>query len=315
MFPHATRAPVATFLNPDLLFHMRWLSTHRQVAIAAAFLTLVPLSGLAEAQKMPEPYAGHQPFPPWNENGKIAHQQLVEKAKQGTIDVYFEGDSITRRWGATDYPEFLANWNENFHGWNCADFAWGGDSTHQILWRLQNGEFDGVHPKVIVLLAGANNIGRGERPGCAEDAAEGVEAIVGFFREKAPDATIILTALFPRNDSPLANPLIRQVNERIKKLADGVHVRWLDMNSQLVDVNGDVRPEYVMEDHLHPSIEGYKVWAKNLVPILEELLGPRAEVDLAPPPTGDPSVSKNKDLAPDIATPEKPSTGVAAPVK
>ena len=41
----------------------------------------------------------------------LAHQQLLEKTNKGKIDVYFEGNSIIRRWGATDYPDFLANWN------------------------------------------------------------------------------------------------------------------------------------------------------------------------------------------------------------
>ena len=47
------------------------------------------------------------------------------------------GDSITRRWRATDYPDFLANWKENFHGWNAANFGWGGDTIQNVLWRLQ----------------------------------------------------------------------------------------------------------------------------------------------------------------------------------
>src|ERR1017187_6462737 len=91
------------------------------------------------------------------------------EGKKGGIDVYFEGDSITRRWGATDYPDFLANWKENFFGWNAADFGWGADTIQNILWRLQNGELDGVNPKVIVLLAGTNNVGRGA-PAGSEDA-------------------------------------------------------------------------------------------------------------------------------------------------
>jgi len=88
-----------------------------------------------------------------------AHAQLLEQAKQGRIDVYFVGDSIVRRWGALDYPELLANWKENFFGWNAANFGWGADRTQNILWRLENGELDGVNPKVIVLLAGTNNVG------------------------------------------------------------------------------------------------------------------------------------------------------------
>ena len=82
------------------------------------------------------------------------HEQLLAKRTQGTIDVYFEGNSIIRRWGATDYTQFLENWRANFFGWNAADFGWGGDTTANILWRVRHGELTGVHPKVIVLLAG-----------------------------------------------------------------------------------------------------------------------------------------------------------------
>ena len=99
----------------------------------------------------------HLPVERTDQNSQIAHEQLLAK-KQGRIDVYFEGDSITRRWGATDYPQLLENWKKNFFGWNAADFGWGADRMENILWRLENGELDGVNPKVIVLLAGTNNV-------------------------------------------------------------------------------------------------------------------------------------------------------------
>ena len=73
---------------------------------------------------------------------------MLESLKKGRIDVYFVGDSITRRWRATDYPKFVDNWNENFFGWNAANFGWGGDTTSNILWRLQNGRFGFVTPNV-----------------------------------------------------------------------------------------------------------------------------------------------------------------------
>src|SRR4051812_24495584 len=91
-------------------------------------------------------------------NSRIAHEQLLEKARKGRIDICFVGDSITRRWGATDHPQFLAHWNTNFFGWNAANFGWGGDKIENILWRLENGELDRVRPKIIVLLAGINNV-------------------------------------------------------------------------------------------------------------------------------------------------------------
>jgi hypothetical protein len=130
-----------------------------------------------------------------------AHDQLLEKAKKGRIDVYFVGDSITRRWGATDYPDFLANWKRNFHGWNAANFGWGGDTIQNILWRLKNGELDKVNPKVIVVMAGTNNIGAAGPAGDEEtkvaDVAKGLEAVLDVCHDKAPDAVVILMALLP----------------------------------------------------------------------------------------------------------------------
>ena len=87
--------------------------------------------------------AADQPVARTDANSLLAHEQLLEKAKQGGIDIYFEGDSIVRRWGATDYPEMLANWKQNFFGWNAADFGWGADTTQNILWRLRMGSWTG----------------------------------------------------------------------------------------------------------------------------------------------------------------------------
>src|SRR6476660_8401885 len=146
-----------------------------------------------------------QPASRTDQNSLTAHAQLLEKRNQGRIDIYFEGDSITRRWGATDYPEFLSNWKQNFFGWNAADFGWGADKIENILWRLNNGELDGVNPKVIVLLAGTNNVGNTLRSGPDDakvaDITRGLQAILDTMRTKAPDATVIATAIFPRNDN------------------------------------------------------------------------------------------------------------------
>src|SRR5438477_5686655 len=134
-----------------------------------------------------------KPAPRSDRNSQIAHEQLLAKARAGRIDVYFLGDSITRRWGATDYPEFLANWRQNFHGWNAANFGWGGDTTQNVLWRLENGELDGVNPKVIVVMAGTNNVGpAGGDDAKIADVTRGVKAVVDVCRQKAPAAVIVL---------------------------------------------------------------------------------------------------------------------------
>jgi len=233
-----------------------------------------------------------QPSPRRDANSQVAHQQLVEKAKKGGIDIYFEGDSITRRWGCTDpqYNENLANWNTNFFGWNAADFGWGADRIENILWRLENGELDGVNPKIIVLLAGINNVGTtpGDDAKIA-DITRGLKAMVNVCQQKAPDATIILTGIFPRNDSMAVIPTINKINENLSHMADGKKIRYLNVNDKLADEDGKLF-EGMSKDKLHPTVKGYQVWADGLKPIFIELLGPPAKTDHAPPPTGDPSV-------------------------
>ena len=248
-------------------------------------MAALALATIATAQMPP----ADQPVARSDRNSQIAHEQLLAKRTQGRIDVYFEGDSITRRWGATDYPELLANWKKNFTGWNAADFGWGADRVENILWRLENGELDGVHPKVIVLLAGTNNL---RADASVENITRGLQAVVRVMREKAPEAVIIITAIFPRNDHMNFMPVIHGVNRNLAELADGKKIRFLDVNGKLAGPDGKLFEGMMNRDNLHPALPGYQVWADGLRPLLTEILGPPAVEDHAPPPTGDPSARR-----------------------
>jgi lysophospholipase L1-like esterase len=266
----------------------------RKVNVACGVLLVMSGVTALNAQE------GSQPVPRTDENSRIAHAQLVDKARRGGIDVYFEGDSITRRWGTSDtqYQDFLENWRRNFFGWNAANFGWGADTVQNVLWRVMNGELDDVHPKVIVLMAGTNNVGGMPRQGVdaavVESVANGVTAILDVMRQKAPNATVILMGITPRTDSrggASVLPTIDAINSRYAAMADGRLVRYLNINRQLAGDDGTPRAG-VTVDGLHLSLTGYQVWADALEPILREVLGPRAPTDHAPPPTGDPSAGR-----------------------
>lgn len=252
------------------------------------------LRTLAGGGDVAEP--AYRASPRLDKNSRLAHEQLLEKKTKGQIDAYFLGDSITRRWGASDYPHLLANWNENFRGWNAANFGWGADKTQNILWRLENGELDGVNPKVIVLMAGTNNVGSltpidddGER---IADITRGLRTIINVARKKAPRATILLTGIPPRNDNLAVMPTINGINAKLAKLADGNKIRFININDQLANSKGELYEGMTDPDKLHLSLNAYQIWADALKPHLEEVLGPRASIDKAPPPTGDPSAKR-----------------------
>jgi len=253
------------------------------------------MSSFAGAAAQDPAPPGLQPVPRDDANSMLAHQQLLHKAHSGRIDLYFLGDSITRRWGATDYPQLLEHWNANFHGWNAGNFGWGGDKVENILWRIQNGELDGVSPRVIVLMAGTNDVGN-QLPAEGVEAAAtriaaGTDVLLRAVRAKAPGATVILMGILPRGDNPAVMPVINGINLRIAHLA-GQQVIWLDINDRFVDASGRLLPDLMQTDQLHPALPGYRIWAEALQPLLTRLLGPRAARDLAPPPTGDPAASR-----------------------
>ncbi len=237
-----------------------------------------------------------QPMARSDANSLKAHEQLMAKRTQGKIDVYFMGDSITRRWGASDrqYADLFSNWNENFKGWNAADFGWGADKTQNMLWRLEQGELDGVNPKVIVLMAGTNNIGNrspaGDADARAAETVRGVAAVLKALCTRAPQATVVLMGITPRNDNIQVMPIIDAADRGIAKLADGHRIRYLNINARLADSHGVLLPG-MTKDGLHLTAKGYQLWADALKPILLERLGPKAQEDQAPPPTGDPSAA------------------------
>ena len=244
--------------------------------------------------------AGDEPSPRTDTNSMLGHQQLLAKARAGHVDLYFLGDSITRRWGAADtrYEALLANWKKHFFGWNAADFGWGGDTTQNILWRLAHGELDGVNPKVIVLMAGTNNVGRAGalkwNDATAADVVKGIRAILDVCRKKAPGARIVLMGITPRNDSMDMMPVIDTINTRIAKLADGQHIRFIDINDKLADAHGRLYDGMTDPDQLHLAVKAYDIWADALEPVLTQWLGPRAATDSAPPATGDPGAASQR---------------------
>ena len=204
------------------------------------------------------------------------HEAFVAERTKGPIDVLFLGDSITDFW--RDPARGGPVWEKNFGAMKAANFGISADRTQHLLWRIENGEVDGISPKIVVLLIGTNNIGvesdlKTSRNTPAE-AIAGVTKIVQTLRTKLPQSRILLIGLLPRADEKSPWPAqIAEVNAGLVKLADGRSVRYLDLGPSVVDAKGAVTPE-IMPDLLHLNAKGYEIWADALrAPIAEALDG------------------------------------------
>jgi len=180
-----------------------------------------------------------------------------------TVDLIFDGDSITDFWQRTG----ATVWAERYGNRNAFDFGISGDRTENVLWRLSQGQVDGLHPKLIALMIGTNNLGKNNE----KQIADGIKAVVAEYQKRCPQAVILLQAIFPRSeksDGPFRSS-IKIINESLSKLGDGKKVIYLDFGDKFLTPDGTMSKE-VMHDFLHPSAAGYQIWADAIQPIIDK---------------------------------------------
>jgi lysophospholipase L1-like esterase len=199
------------------------------------------------------------------------HEGFLEIAKAGGIDILFLGDSITDGWRTRGSNV----WNKCYATRHAANFGIGGDRTEHVLWRIQEGELDGIHPKVLILMIGTNNTGKekdGHARNTTHEVIEGVQHVVNAIRAKLPDTRILLLGVFPRAQlDDLQRAQVSEVNPVISKLDDGRMIRYLDIGGNFLEADGTL-PKSIMPDALHPNERGYQIWADAMEETLAAML-------------------------------------------
>lgn len=198
----------------------------------------------------------------------------IAKSK-GDVDLIFVGDSITMGW---DGPG-RAIWKYYYRDRKALNLGINGDRTEHVLWRLQNGNLDGIQPKVAVLMIGVNN-SWGEP---AEEIVAGVKAVVAVLRSKLPKTKVLLLDILPVGETfNSKRGELLQVNQTVQNLHDGVNIIYLPVGHFFLDENGSISKS-IMPDYLHPSERGYAIWARSMEETLALLLGdePKSPQDTA----------------------------------
>ena len=127
-----------------------------------------------------------------------------------------------------------------------------------------------MHPKVVVLMIGTNNVGQGQTP---EETADGVRAVVKTLRDDLPRTRVLLLAIFPRGAGirDEVRQKAAQATELFKSCADGRRVVFLDLGSRFLQPNG-ILPVSLFPDLLHPDAGGYEIWSQAIQPELKRML-------------------------------------------
>jgi lysophospholipase L1-like esterase len=251
---------------------------------ALAFFALLPIA-LAQTPAPAAPAAAPQKvdasaaIEKIDPTGKFQkmHASFLERGKAGPVGVLMLGDSITEGW--TKAPHVY----ERYYGkWEPANFGIGGDQTQHVVWRIANGELDGLHAKVVVLMIGTNN----SAAHTGDEIAAANKKIIEMIHAKIPEAKVLLLAIFPRDarrnpeglitDAAIADAgkrmaAIDRANALLAKLDDGTNVRFLDVGDKFLGRDGKI-PWQIMPDQLHPTAAGYQLWAEAMQPLLTEMM-------------------------------------------
>jgi beta-glucosidase len=232
--------------------------------VLAAFLIILPapVSHASPLERTPESAV--------TPSEKSRHTGFMRQIKDGNGDFDFVliGDSITDYWPGKGNDSY-----SRFAPWKPLDLGVSAETTDEVLWRLLNGELDGIHPKVVMIMIGTNNLGhyRSEKP---EWVAAGIKKIIETVRAKQPQAKILLLAIFPRGatSTDVTRQRIDEVNKLLPVLADDKNVFFMDIGPKFLDPQGNL-PREIMPDLLHPNADGYRIWIEAVRPKLEELMG------------------------------------------
>ncbi len=204
------------------------------------------------------------------------HDAVKDHIKAQAVDLVFIGDSITHMFGGSPKASIArANtlWQQSFQPYNALNLGFGWDRTQNVLWRLENGELDGISPKVAVLLIGTNNLVATDnaRKNSPTEIVAGIKAICAQLHSNSARTHILLMSLLPRKPMQQFNTDINEINRLLLPLENNAGISFINMHDKFLDEHDQLN-EALYHDSVHPNTQGYGIWAQTLTPHLQKWL-------------------------------------------
>jgi len=221
---------------------------------------LLPLAAQAYVNLAEAPIS-RMDLPWW----RLRFEQSLASAKNDpNARIVWLGDSITQFWqreGTLGYDNILPVWMHYYAPYDALDFGFVGDTTANLIWRLDHGQVAGLHPKLAIILIGANNLGKVHWD--AALSVPGIEAAVAKTHEYLPGAHILLLGVLPSIRSPWVDQQTVAINAALQAryTADPV-VTFVNVGPVLMH-DGRVDPSLYVDPRevpprpaLHPDAAG-----------------------------------------------------------
>ncbi|MFD0793061.1 SGNH/GDSL hydrolase family protein [Mucilaginibacter litoreus] len=187
----------------------------------------------------------------WIKRYENDNQKLPAPAP-GEKRVVFMGNSITEGWINTD-PAF-------FKDRPYINRGIGGQTTPQMLVRFREDVIN-LKPKVVVILAGINDIAENNGPSKLEDVAGNIFSMAELAQRhniKVILSSVLPAAAFPWHPGIDPRDSVTKLNSMLKTYATQNKLGYIDYYSATVDNNKGMKKE-LATDGVHPNMAGYKV--------------------------------------------------------
>lgn len=199
----------------------------------------------------------------------VYYQKSMFTATNGArpLNILFLGDSLTKYWTTIGGGV----WDRLYKPRGSLNLGIGILSSGQLVKLVEAGLLDDLRPKVVVLFAGPTDLLM--RVATGTQIAENVQKAIALIQQKVSGVKIIVMGLLPA-EVPMETLLEGEAaNNVISGFADGKNVFYLGLADLFGNEFGQIYPELYFIDNLHLGTCGYEVWAREMEPLLNKLLG------------------------------------------
>ena len=189
--------------------------------------------------------------------------------------VVFIGDSALANWETRNKYNWRY-WFSNGGKLRSLNLGFDGDGTEHALWRIANGELDGVKARLAVISLGRDCTRQPFADVPPADVVIGVKAVLDAVQAKLPKTRVILHAALPVGkgaDDP-ARRRIAVANREIAKFCNGYSVIWFDPSQRFLTPDGVLARRLVAPDCRTFQQEAYDIWGGALVQEVHEMFAP-----------------------------------------
>ncbi len=192
----------------------------------------------------------------WANLGRYRQEnESLPPPREGEDRVVFMGDSITDLWGRSPGTSF-------FPGKPYINRGISGQTTPQMLVRFMP-DVVALKPKVVVILAGTNDIAGNTGPMTLQDTENNFIAMTDIAKQNG--IRVVLSSLTPAFQYPWRPSIqpvekISALNAWLKDYAAKNGLTYLDYYSKMVDAKGGMKAG-LSHDGVHPNTAGYGIMA------------------------------------------------------